>query len=95
MNSISEELKQRESPYLFLSEVYKTLDYENGALLRAVSVPESGTRESEEWLEKGDWLALAKRVGAEKVFFVKNDPVLIFCVFQHLPSDHRHLERRN
>ena len=28
---------------------------------------------------RGDWLALAKQVGAEKVFFVNNDPVIVFC----------------
>src|SRR5205823_682647 len=38
-------------------------------------------------LNKGDWLALAKKAGAEKVFFVNDDPVLVFCEFQHIPND--------
>ena len=64
---------------LSLDEVYKGLGYEKGALLNAVEHPKSGTSEEEEWLEKGDWLALAHKVGAEKIFFVKNDPILVFC----------------
>jgi hypothetical protein len=31
------------------------------------------------WVEKGEWLALAKRVGAERVFFVENNPVVVFA----------------
>ncbi len=67
------------------------MDYEGGALLNAVTEPDDETKK--EWLEKGDWLALAKKAGAEKVFFVKNDPVLIFCKFQHIPDDRQLLEQ--
>lgn len=31
------------------------------------------------WLEKGDWLSLAKQVGIERVFFVRNNPVIVFA----------------
>jgi len=31
------------------------------------------------WVNKGDWLALAKKVGAEKLFFVENYPVIVFA----------------
>ncbi|MCX7049645.1 MAG: N-6 DNA methylase, partial [Candidatus Sumerlaeota bacterium] len=31
------------------------------------------------WTDKGDWLALASEVGAEKVFFLENNPVIIFA----------------
>jgi len=31
------------------------------------------------WLDKGDWLALAAEVGAEKLFFLENNPVVVFA----------------
>ena len=31
-----------------------------------------------DWLEKGEWLSAAKRIGAEKIFFVENNPVAVF-----------------
>lgn len=80
-------VEQPETPRAFLDEVYKGLGYEKGALLNAVEHPEPGTYEEEEWLEKGDWLALAHKVGAEKIFFVKNDPILVFCALHHNPHD--------
>ncbi|HKQ06807.1 MAG TPA: N-6 DNA methylase [Blastocatellia bacterium] len=69
----------KEPPGSFLKEAYRSLGYEKGALLEAVSFPSPGSREMEEWLQKGDWLSLAKKVGAEKVFFVNDDPVIVFC----------------
>jgi hypothetical protein len=73
-----------ELPRLFLDEAYKSLGFleAKDALLNAVSRPEPGTDEEKEWLEKGDWLALASKVEADKVFFVKNDPVIVFCTMQ-------------
>ena len=35
----------------------------------------------ETWIEKGDWLTLAKDVGAERIFFLENDPVVVFARF--------------
>jgi hypothetical protein len=32
-----------------------------------------------EWVEKGDWLTLAKFVGAESLFFVDQNPVIVFA----------------
>ncbi len=73
-----------ESPRLLLDEAYRSLGFleAKDALLNAVSHPEPGTDEEKEWLEKGDWLTLADKVGADKVFFVKNDPVIVFCTMQ-------------
>jgi hypothetical protein len=87
MSTASGELKQRESPRLFLDEAYRSLGYKEGILLDAVKEPGKGTREDEEWLEKGDWLALAKEVNAEKVFFVNNDPVIVFCELRDIATD--------
>lgn len=61
-----------------LDELYSTLDYQSGTLLVASETPQKDIS-IEEWLEKGEWLAAAKRAGAEKVFFVDNNPVIIFA----------------
>jgi hypothetical protein len=55
---------QLESPHAFLNEAYRSLGYEQGVLLDAVARPNDET--NHEWLEKGDWLVLAKKAGAEK-----------------------------
>lgn len=60
-----------------LNAAYSQLGYDNGELLSASAEPTDKT--SPVWVEKGDWLALAKRVEAEKVFFVDNYPVIIFA----------------
>jgi len=31
------------------------------------------------WVDKGDWLAVAKKIGAEAIFFVENNPVVVFA----------------
>jgi hypothetical protein len=81
MSGVSVAIDQRESPRAFLDEVYRSLGYEEGTLLKAGICPDAET--DEEWLDKGDWLALAHKVGAEKVFFVESDPALVFCVLQN------------
>jgi len=60
-----------------LNAAYKELDFENGALYDAVETPSNLS--ISDWLDKGEWLAAAKRAGAEKVFFVENNPVIIFA----------------
>ena len=77
--------EQSEPARLFLNEAYRSLGFQDGALMTAISRPRS-LAENKEWLEKGDWLALAEKVGAEAVFFVNNDPVVVFCEFQNFPS---------
>lgn len=77
------------TPRSFLDEVYRSLGYDEGSLVEAIDLPESEM--NQDWLEKGDWLALAHKVGAEKVFFVNNDPVMIFCALQHKGDDEQPL----
>lgn len=79
-------LEQLDTPRAFLDEVYRTLHYEEGALLDATHLPDENSRN--EWVDKGDWLSLAAEIGAEKVFFVNNDPVLVFCT-QEDKDDHQ------
>ncbi len=74
---------QTTSPQKFLEEVYTSLDFKSGDLLDAANDPTEmdPANESweEDWLEKGEWLSAAKRAGAEKVFFIQNNPVIIFA----------------
>jgi hypothetical protein len=70
---------QVELPQQFLDTVYNKLGYCDGILLDATELPQFTSRQdSETWLEKGEWLALAAKVKADKVFFVDNDPVIVF-----------------
>lgn len=64
-----------------LERAYADLDLTAGALLTAMSTPKRDA-DSRVWRELGDWLLLADRVGAERVFFVNDDPVLVFATMQ-------------
>jgi len=60
-----------------LEAAYRELGYAEGALLNATDSPEGVA--PDDWINKGEWLSLAKRVGAEKVFFVDDNPVIVFA----------------
>jgi len=62
---------------LELDILYDKLDYKSGGLYPVTNNPSDLTG-SNDWLEKGEWLAAAKRAGAEKIFFVDNNPVVVF-----------------
>lgn len=68
-----------------LDTLYEILDFQSGSLLSTADEPTS-TIKRDDWLEKGEWLAAAKRAGADKVFFVENNPVAVFaeCGSDHL-----------
>ena len=66
-----------DSPQQLLAAAYKDLGYVEGDLLDAADSPSGFT--SKDWINKGEWLALAKDVEAEKVFFVDNNPVIVFA----------------
>jgi hypothetical protein len=61
-----------------LNILYKELDFQGGDLCPAVDNP-SDCEKDIDWLEKGEWLAAAKRAGAETLFFVENNPVAVFA----------------
>jgi hypothetical protein len=61
-----------------LDTAYTVLGLNEGELLNASFSP-GREIDLERWVNKGDWLALAKQVGAEKIFFVKDDPVVVFA----------------
>jgi hypothetical protein len=68
-----------ESPRMLLDAAYENLGYHEGELLSTSHFPPVEPQEKDIWLEKGDWLTIAASVGAEKIFFVNNDPVIVFC----------------
>jgi type I restriction-modification system DNA methylase subunit len=61
-----------------LDSLYKELDFQSGPLLPTTEEPTSRIS-NRDWLEKGEWLAAGKRAGADKVFFVENNPVVVFA----------------
>lgn len=60
-----------------LEQIYKELDFTSGELFSAMYAPNKITQKV--WVEKGEWLAAAKRAGADSVFFVENNPVVVFA----------------
>jgi hypothetical protein len=72
------------SPSELLEAAYEHLGFHQGNLLPARSQPE--TEVVEEWIDKGDWQALAAQVGAESIFFVERDPVVVFANPRIAPS---------
>lgn len=60
-----------------LDAAYSRLGFVDGDLLSAQAEP--GDVTAAEWVNKGDWLSLAKKVGAERIFFVNDYPVVVFA----------------
>ncbi|HUU83792.1 MAG TPA: N-6 DNA methylase [Phycisphaerae bacterium] len=65
------------SPDKLLRAAYRDLGLAEGNLADATDRPDRDGRD--DWLNQGEWLALAKRVHAEKVFFVDSNPVFVFA----------------
>lgn len=61
-----------------LNILYDELDFRNGGLYSVMDSP-AACPKSIDWLEKGEWFAAGKRAGAEKIFFVGNNPVAVFA----------------
>lgn len=68
----------------WLEHIYEKLELKQGELLSATENPIESTMDS--WVEKGGWLSLAAKIGQnlpdvkiDKVFFVHNDPVIVFA----------------
>jgi hypothetical protein len=60
-----------------LNAVYEQLAFDQGSLFSAMHGPNSGALE--DWIDRGDWQSLAAQVGAERIFFVNRDPVIVFA----------------
>jgi hypothetical protein len=74
------------APNALLQQTYEALDLLGGSLLPAGDAPAEGV-DPEQWRVLGDWLALAHRIGAEHVFFVDDDPVVVFSALEPDASD--------
>ncbi len=63
-----------------LNSAYSQLGYQEGSLYDANNDPNNFLKGEDQkvWIEKGEWLSLAKQVDAEKIFFVDNNPVIVF-----------------
>lgn len=70
----------------FLEAAYIQLDYQHGALINSIDKSQVNAVDTDDWLEKGNWLELGKKINAEKIFFVNNDPVIVFRAFDSPPS---------
>ena len=68
-------------PSRLLERAYADLDLVGGTLVSVSSEPSADGADN--WSELGDWLILAARINAERVFFIGDDPVI---VFSSLPS---------
>ena len=68
---------ETESAQKLLQAAYKELGYVDGMLFDATD--SSRGIEPEDWINKGEWLCLAKKVNAEKIFFVEHNPVIVFA----------------
>ena len=75
--------KSNAAPGALLRAAYKDLGLADGKLLPATDSPRG--RSSQDWVDKGEWLTLAGEVGADRVFFVENNPVIVFA--QQVTSD--------
>jgi hypothetical protein len=67
-----------------LDAAYDHLGLADGDLLAASNLSDLT---AEQWLEHADWLELATRVGAEKVFFVGDEPVVVFSEVSTINPD--------
>lgn len=61
-----------------LDELFQSLDLHNGRLLRPSVVP-TDQMSADDWRAAGEWLILAERMDAERVFFVEDNPVIVFA----------------
>ena len=68
-------------PSSLLERVYTDLDLIGGTLIPVANSPSAD--DADHWGELGDWLLLADRINAERIFFLGDDPVI---VFSSLPS---------
>lgn len=64
-------------PADFLAAAYKQLEFDQGTLISAMSEPKPAALK--DWVDRGDWQTLAAQVGAESIFFVDRDPVIVFA----------------
>jgi len=78
------------TPDTLLAAAYKDLHLNEGQLLPATDSPLNVS--CEDWINNGEWLSLAHAVGAKRIFFVKDNPVIVFAQDPSTnPDNHRQL----
>lgn len=81
-------IKDSSSSTDILNRAYDELDLSGGAFFNTSDLPTPSSY-PKEWRAVGEWLILAERMGAERVFFVGTDPVVLFA---RLPNDATEVE---
>jgi hypothetical protein len=74
-----------ESAADLLNAAYRKLEFDQGALLPAGRTPQPS--ELADWVDRGDWQQLAAQVGADSIFFVDRDPVVVFAKTEDSGAD--------
>lgn len=67
-----------------LEAAYDDLGFNEGDLLAAKETPGDA---ADQWVHKGEWLALAHSVGVDRVFFVDGNPVVVFAAADNVRDD--------
>ena len=68
-----------------LNAAYRELEFDQGALVPAARTPQPAA--VADWIDRGDWQMLAAQVGAESIFFVDRDPVVVFARAEGVTED--------
>ena len=75
-----------------LDAAYSDLDFVSGDLLQATDAP--GELDRADWITRGGWLSLADTLNADRIFFVEDNPVIVFFKDQPGTEDLRQLFNR-
>ncbi|MET7960972.1 HsdM family class I SAM-dependent methyltransferase [Micromonospora zamorensis] len=73
-----------------LESVYEGLGLDEGRLLKPAEQPSDETQA--DWRSIGDWLSLASRMKADRIFFVGDDPILVFSVMPDKATERDFIE---
>jgi hypothetical protein len=75
----------QQAAHELLDTAYRDLGLTLGDLVPTSDSP-TDSLSADQWRDKGEWLMLGKRMGAERVFFVGDDPVILFTALT-TPTD--------
>ena len=81
-----------DSAEALLEAAYSDLDFRGGDLLQATDAP--GELAPGDWIKRGGWLSLADKLEADRVFFVDENPVIVFFKDEPGTKDLRQLFNR-
>lgn len=70
-----------------IEAVYSELDYDSGKLFSTSANYKDFEEKNSLWLEIGDWLKTAHSIGIQKVYFVENNPFILFIESNSINSN--------